>query len=188
MKKLLIYLISLSFVVIGLTGCEKTINTGVSLETFLSRYTDYREYDDTISELYDITLADATVREDDVTKQTVYSFIFGRSEDLDRTAAEMTVNTDKKDCVNSVIVNMDELGLIYYTAGGTQIESLMAYYTSILLSLTDLSVEEAVGSMRDLFNQEGTFRRLEINNMCRMTLRFGEAEHTLGVYVNKTIH
>ena len=188
MKKLLIYLISLSFVVIGLTGCEKNINTGLSIETFLSKYSSYKELDETISELYDITLDDATVTEDDTTKQTVYSFILSQSEALSRTAVEMTINTDKKYCVNSVIIDMDELGLMYYAMGDTQFESIILYYTTILLSITDLSEEEAVEKMSELFNEDGSVRRVEVNDMCRMSLVFNKSGHTFSVYVNKTIN
>ena len=184
MKKIISLLLSI-VIIISLSACGEPARTGMKIDEFIREYSSLQNGDSIISELFDITLDDADVSNDSVTKQIVYNYVLSYSDSLSRTMTEMTVKTDKNDYVDSVEIEMDELGIMYYSQGDSQFTNLILYYTLVLKSLSDLSSEEAIEKMQDLFNQTGSNRYLEINDTLRMRLDFAKSSHTFRIFVNE---
>lgn len=133
MKKFISLLLTTVFI-ISLSACGEPARTGMKIDEFVREYSSLQNGDSIISELFDITLDDADVSNDSVTKQTVYNYILSYSDSLSRTMTEMTVKTDKNDYVDSVEIEMDEAGLMYYSQGDSQFTNVLLYYTLVLKS------------------------------------------------------
>lgn len=184
MKKFISLLLSI-VIIISLSACGEPARTGMKVDEFVKEYSSLQNEDSIINELFDITLADAEVTKEPDTNQNIYSFNLSNSDSLSRTMVEMTVKTDKNDYVDSVKIKMDESGIMYYSQGDSQFTNILLYYTLVLHSLSDLSGEESVEKVQELFNQTGSNRYLEINDTLRMRLDFATSSHTFSIYVNE---